>query len=182
MADPKRPTSARARPLTERERRFVEFIFTEPTATDAARKAGYSGKNAKQVAEQMLKRPAVESAIKRRQKVLANRNIATAERVIEEQARIAFAKITDAVEWDADGVTPQASKGLPEEVAAAISEVSIVDDGVKRRIAVKMHPKQPALDSLARHFGIYNDKLKIESRVLDQVREILDGSDDDGED
>lgn len=182
MADPKRPTRGRARPLTERERRFVEAYFTEPNATAAAIKAGYSAKNAKQLAEQTLKRPAVEAAIKRRQKVLASRHVATADRVIEEQAKIAFAKITDAVEWDANGVTPQPSKELPDDVAAAISEVTIVDDGQKSRVTVKMHSKQPALDSLARHFGIYNDKLRIESGVLDQVREILDGGDDDGED
>lgn len=179
MPSPRPPTRGRGRPLTERERRFVEAYFTEPSAVKAAIAAGYSAKVAGTTVTKLLKREAVLSAIERRQKVLASRNIATAERVIEEHAKIAFAKITDAVGWDAVSVTAKPSEELSDDIAAAISEVELVDDGKTARVRVKMHAKQASLDALGRHFGIYNDKLRIEGDLLDQVRALMDSPDDD---
>jgi len=167
----------RQRALTEKERRFIDAYFTEPTAEAAYIKAGYSAKTAAQGVSRFLKHPRIAAAIRKRQKVLASRNIATAERVIEEHAKIAFATITDVVSWDAASVTVTASTDIKPEAAAAIAEVEMVDDGVKARVRVKMHGKTAALDALSRHFGIYNDKLRIDGNLLDQVRAFMESPD-----
>jgi phage terminase small subunit len=79
----------------------------------------------------------------------------TAERVLEEYARIAFTTLRDIAEWGPGegGLRVKLSKDLsPAQVAAIAEIVASAKDGTIYRI--KMHDKKPVLDAMARYLGL----------------------------
>jgi Terminase small subunit len=97
----------------------------------------------------------------------------TAERVLLEYARIAFANIHDVVEWDEQGIRVTPSARLSDDARAAIAEiVASAKTGAIYR--VKLHGKKPVLDALARHLGL----LPPLRQAPDEDDERLDDSDD----
>ncbi|HTV88006.1 MAG TPA: terminase small subunit [Stellaceae bacterium] len=97
----------------------------------------------------------------------------TAERVLQEYARIAFSNINHVVEWDASGIAVKPSKELSEDVRPAIAEiVASAKTGAIYRI--KLHDKKPVLDALARHLGL----LPPLRQAPDEDDERLDDADD----
>ena len=56
-------TAAPLRPLTEKQRRFVEEYLVEPNATQAAIRAGFSERSAHQIGHEQLRVPQVAAAI-----------------------------------------------------------------------------------------------------------------------
>jgi len=81
----------------------------------------------------------------------------TIERVLQEYANIAFARITDIVEWDVT-IRVNASSALTPQQVAAIAEV-VASAGDKKPYRIKMHDKKPVLDAIARYLGMF-PKLK----------------------
>jgi phage terminase small subunit len=105
----------------------------------------------------------------------------TVERVVREYARIGFADIRRAVKWRslitevgedeetgepltraANEVALVSSDELDEDTALAIAEVAQTKDGALR---VKLHSKLGALDSLARHLGMFNDRVTVNGTI-----------------
>jgi hypothetical protein len=78
----------------------------------------------------------------------------TAERVLQEYARIAFSDMSRIVGWDATGeMQAKPSTSLSEDDAPAIAE--IVASARSRLVyRIKLHDKKPVLDALARHLGL----------------------------
>ncbi len=144
--------------LTPRQRCFVEEYLIDLNATAAARRAGYSDRSANSYAHILLKRPAVAAAVVAAQAERSERTRVTQDRVIAEYARLAFADIRRFVEWGPDGVALKASDGLDDEEARCVAEVyeTRTQHGGSRR--VKLHDKKGALDSLARHLGMFAEK------------------------
>lgn len=153
--------------LTAKEKQFVDaYMSNGGDGAAAARTAGYSPRTAKQHAHELLKKPKVAQAIRRRQKSAGDKAQVDAERVIAEFAKIGMATLKDATAWDATSVTPIPSDEIPDEVAAAIASVEQTATGVK----VKMHDKLSALANLARCLGIYDDQVTVKTDVLDRLR------------
>jgi phage terminase small subunit len=100
----------------------------------------------------------------------------TAERVVRELARVAFANLADLVKWGPDGITLADSAGLAADDTAAVAEVSDTEFKGKRTLALKLHGKQAALEILAKRFGI--DKAVAEQKddpaMIDQFYAALD--------
>lgn len=77
----------------------------------------------------------------------------TAERVLQEYARIAFADLHHIVEWGPDGLRIKSPTEMSGADIAAISEiVPGIDPGHSR---VKLYDKKAALDAIARHLGMF---------------------------
>lgn len=93
----------------------------------------------------------------------------TVERVLQEYARIAFARITDIVEWD-ERIALRPSCDLTEDEVAAIAEI-VCSAGDKKPYRIKMHDKKPVLGAIARYLGMFPNKTAAE-----------DEQDGDGED
>lgn len=110
----------------------------------------------------------------------------TNERIIEELAHIAFADITEVVEWDAaiptlipetngeyaliQGVKLKPSNELPRRVRAAISEVRQTSTG----IAIKFHSKDAALEKLARIRNMFpKEAVTVNNNTINLVDLIL---------
>ncbi len=141
--------------LTPKQERFVAEYLIDLNATQAAIRAGYSEKTAQQQGSRLLLNVLVQEAIaKGREKTAAKLEI-TKERIVEELAKIAFADIRKAVRWGkspidttSENASPNGlgiypvelvpSEEIEDEIAAAVSEVSLTQTGIK----IKMHDKR----------------------------------------
>ena len=98
-------------------------------------------------------------------KTRSERTEITQDRVLEEYAKLAFAEMGMFVEWSESGVTLKASSDLPPELRAAVAEVSQTSTERGGTVRFKLHDKKGALDSVARHLGMFKDNLGVELTV-----------------
>ena len=133
-------------------------------ATQAAIRAGYSEKTAGSQAFDLLKKPEIQNAIHDAQKKLSERTQITQERVLAEYAKIAF--LDPRKLFNDDGQIKPISE-LDDDVAAAIGGIDVIvspsdgegePDYTKK---IKLIDKKGALDSIARHLGMFKDKVEI---------------------
>lgn len=162
MANPK---------VTPKQAAFVDEYLIDLNATQAAIRAGYSEKTARSAGQRLLTNVYIQNRIAAAKAARSERTEITQDRVLQEYARIGFADIRKAVQWGPDklatetidgtqivsnGIVLTDSDDLDEDTAMAVSEVSHTKDGIK----IKMHDKKAALDSIARHLGMFVDKVE----------------------
>lgn len=149
--------------MNERQQKFAVEYIVDYNATQAAKRAGYSEKTAYQQGHMLLKNREIKAAINKALAELRERTFITADRVILEIAKMAFANISDIISWDAEGnVTIALPETLTTDQRSAISEMSKftvsipTKDGeiTKTSLKLKMHSKGDALDKLARHLDL----------------------------
>ena len=147
----------------------LEYIV-DFNGTQAAIRAGYAKRSAKQQGSRLLTYDDVQDEIKKQIEARSTRTEITADRVIQEYAAVAFGNMKDAMEWGATAIKDDQgkvlgsmpyvvlkdSKDLPQDVSAAVAEVKVVSTQHGQTVALKMHNKLPALDALAKHTGVYN--------------------------
>lgn len=152
-----------ARKMTPRQQRFVEQYVVDLNATQAAIRAGYSPKTAKQIGSKLLTKIDIQEAVAVRQIELSKATGVTAQRVITELAKIGFANMEDYMRVDENGGATMDLSALTRDQAAAISEVTSETvimghgDDVEpiRKSKIKLHAKQSALEMLGRHLGVF---------------------------
>ena len=151
--------------LTERQRVFVAEYLVDLNGRQAAIRAGYSARWAKEIGWQTLRRPAVAAAIAEAQAKRSTAIGGGAAAVLRELSAIGRANLLDYMRIGADGMPVFDLAGLDRTIAAALCEVIIEeiegsgDRRELRRIRVKMHDKIGALDRLARHHGLYRERI-----------------------
>ena len=169
--------------LSPRRQRFVEEWLADPNATQAAIRAGYSPRTAKQQGSRLLTNDDVKAAIQARQRALADQTDVSAETVVAELAGIAFADIGTYLDWSDDGVRITSRDDLPEGASRAISEISeVVTAAGQRTVRLKLHSKPDALDKLGRVLGLFVDRLHVTGQVdrplrhftVDQLEKMLE--------
>lgn len=134
--------------LNDKQRRFAEEYAVDCNGAQAAIRAGYSAKNAKRIAWQLLQNPEVAEHAKECQKRAAELAGITALGLARELKRIAFADITEFVEFAPGKMTLRDSSKVD---GRAIAEVQETEKGQK----LKLHDKLKAIDMLARMIGLY---------------------------
>lgn len=114
------------------------------------------------IASKMASQPAVANRIAEIQAQLTVRTSITAQRVLEELAKIGFANYSDFLTVDEDGRTNVDVSKLSKDQMAAIAEMQIdtSPDG-KQRIKVKLHDKRAALMDIGKHLGMFRDKIEV---------------------
>jgi len=149
--------------LTPKQEAFVQEYLVDLNATQAAIRAGYSKRTAYRTGADNLKKPQIATAIAKAKVERAKRVEITADRVLEELARIGFANVRDLFEWDEESATFISSRDLTEEQAAAVASVKAEttrytrDDGTtetKIKLELKTHDKLGALREIGKHLGI----------------------------
>lgn len=150
------------RGLTPKQQKFVDEYMIDLNATKAAIRAGYSAKRASEIGYQLLRKTTVAAAISARQKKLADKTEITAEKIINELAKIAFADMRNYATWGGRGVSLKESKDLTPDQTAAVSELSetITENGGSTRF--KLHDKKGALELLGKHLGMFKDRVELE--------------------
>ena len=74
----------RKRPeLNERQKRFVDYYLQSSNATDSARKAGYSVKNAMQIGCELLRNPKIQTALNTRLAEMESERLAETQEILE---------------------------------------------------------------------------------------------------
>lgn len=148
---------------TGKQKRFCEEYIIDLNATKAAIRAGYSPNTAYSIGNELLNKPDIKNEVDRLKTERAERTAITAEKVLTELAKIAFADITHISEWDekTGKVKIKSSNELDNLQTAAIQEVSDRVNLYGRSIKVKMHDKKGALELLGRHLALFTDKTEL---------------------
>lgn len=151
--------------LSPRHELFVAGILAGKPQSQAYIDAGYRarGNAAESEASKLVRHPKVAAEIQRRRQAAVAAAVATeqvtAERVIREAARIAFADLTQLIGIASNGdkgqfghgfVVVKSTNDIPEDLRVCIESIAQTKDGIR----VKFHSKLAALDLLAKHLGI----------------------------
>ena len=148
--------------MTPRQRRFVNEYLIDLNATQAAIRAGYSKRRASSTAWDLLhKRSGVAEAIREAMAAREKRTLITADRVLQQFARIAFADIRQLAEMGSDGLEIKSLAALNDDLAAAVAELSTNDKGIRLRLQSRIE----ALKALALHLGLFDKRLNREGRA-----------------
>lgn len=147
--------------MTDRERRFCEEYLVDLDARAAALRAGYPPGAAEGAAGWLRPgdrdyRPGVHDGVRRRMAERSRRTGITADRVLREYARVAFASVADVLDFS-DGL--RLRDGADPEVLAAVQSIKCKAsaDGRLLDCDLKLLDKLKALEVLGRHLGLFAD-------------------------
>jgi phage terminase small subunit len=148
--------------LPPKQQQFVlEYLANGFNGTQAARKVGYAAANADTQASRLLANPKIALAIAERVKKITVKREITAERVLDEIAKMAF---LDPRKLFRDGELVPIHE-LGDDTAASIAgiEVSeIKDDGfvTGQLKKIKIADKTRSLEMLGRYLKLFTDKVE----------------------
>jgi phage terminase small subunit len=171
--------------MTPKQQRFRDEYLIDLNATRAYRAAGYRGDDNVCAVEghRLLSNPKIAASIQDAMDKRSKRTAITADKVLEELAKIGFSDIRRVIKWysqtnvawvdsDADmealaedgalrfAVANQvelvSSNEIDDDTAAAIAEVSMTGTGA---LKVKLHDKRGALVDLGRHLKLFTDTI-----------------------
>lgn len=162
-------------PLLPKHARFVLEYMKDLNGTKAAVRAGYEQSSAACVSSELLQREDVQGELQRQLEAREARTLATADRVIQELALIAFSDITDFVVREDGSVTLRegAGKRATRAVQSVKRKVRIVRDRNRldgdgrpvevevEDVEIKLWDKARALEVLARHLGLLKDRVEV---------------------
>ncbi len=154
--------------------RFVDEYMIHRNASKAAEAAGYSKRSAGSIGHRLMKDAEILSEINRREALLSASTMITAERIIQEYARLALLDPLDL--FNSDG-SMKALQDIPEDARRAIGGLELREltpletpaglIAVQLR-KVKLVDKKGALDSLAKIMGMMRERvdLNVQGGVL----------------
>ena len=141
--------------LTPKQKAFAEYYIETGNATEAARKAGYKGKNLNRIASENLSKLDIKSYIDEKMKEVESKRIAKAEEVLEYLTRVLRGEETEQVV-------------VVENTGDFMSEARLVD----KELSAKDKIKAAAL--LGKRYRLFVDK--VEADVNQTV--VFEGEDD----
>ena len=143
--------------LNPKQKRFCEEYIIDLNATQASIRAGYSKKTAQRIGSENLSKPLIDKEIQNQLKKRSERTNITADMVIKELALIAFQDSANLVdEHDSFKTLHSMGTNVSRTVSEVTNRVERSNDGhVSEIIKVKTYDKKGALDSLGKHFGIF---------------------------
>ena len=156
--------------LTPKQERFVQEYLVDLNATAAAKRAGYSAKNADKIGSELLGKTRVSEAIQKAIQERSQRTEITQDMVIAELAKLGFFDIRKL--FDKDGKPLDISK-LDDDTAAALVGLDVQDisdnDGnyIGFLKKYKMADKIRALELLGKHLGTWEHQDKQQTAVED---------------
>lgn len=152
--------------MTEKQKIFADEYLIDLNATRAYRKAYPNCKkdsSADAAARKLLGNTRIKKYISDRMNERQKRTEVTQDRVLQELAYIAFARVTDYATVKDDVVKIKNTDELTEEQIRAISGIKEGKFGIE----LKLNDKEKALELLGRHLGMWNDKLDIKTPAID---------------
>lgn len=147
--------------LGDRQSKFVDEYLIDLNATQAYIRAGYSARGAEVSAHRLLRIPKVQVVLEKRMKERSVRTGITVDRVLQEYGRIAFA---DSRKFFSTSGSLVPIHQLGDDEAAVIAGMDVSrplgsDDAAPAEVLkIKLVNKLGALDSVARHLGMFLGK------------------------
>lgn len=169
--------------LNLRQQKFVDEYLKCLNATKAAILAGYSEKWAGSNADKLLKTTKIEAKIKESRDRIAKETEITQEYIIEKLKKIVNANIKDYLSYKTVLAKVGEVDGKPifdyapvidlidsaEVEGVPIKKVSISATGI---FTFELEAKQPALESLAKHIGFYEQDNLQRSDITVRIAEM----------
>jgi phage terminase small subunit len=148
--------------LTDRQKVFCKEYIIDFNASRAAHAAGYSTKTAAKTGSENLQKPEIQGEINRLTAKRTERTEITADRVVQELAKIGFASIDDLGSFTDEGeFILKSSAEMNEAGKASINSVSYTSttaQGITTgTLKVSRNDKIKALELLGRHVGAFNN-------------------------
>ncbi len=143
--------------MNAKRQKFVAEYLKDLNATQAAIRAGYTKKNAKQAGSELLSFPDVKAAVRKGQAKHSQKAELTAVRVLEELRRLAFNDIRGL--FDATGRLKDMASLTEEQAASLALEVVRTKSG--SRLKFKAIDKTKALELLAKHFSLLVERTEV---------------------
>lgn len=150
--------------LTIKQQTFIQEYLIDWNATQAAVRAGYSAKTAKEQASRLLTNVNVSAALREKKRELMEKMDLKAEDIIAELRRIGWFDIRKLFDKDGNMLHPSQ---LDDDTAAAIDALSL------GRGEMRAHSKLRALELLGRHLNLW-DK---DEEKTPRVQIVLEGRD-----
>lgn len=157
--------------LTDKQTRFAQEYIVDLNATQAAIRAGYSEKTAKEIGYENLTKPHLLNLISELRQKQIQRTELSADKVLKEYAKVAFMDIREF--YDANGRLKM-PHDLDDAAAASLAGIEIDEiygyiAGEKEKIGetkkIKLHNKLTALEALGKHLGVF-EKDNAQSRPI----------------
>ena len=183
---------AKKRELTEVEKAFCLSFAESLNLEFAAKSAGYSELEAKEMGYIMVRDPAVWKEIEMLKELRRRCFLSSEGDVVERQMRIAFSDITDYVEFsmvEAEVFNPKTKETELQMVnrvnfkdskyldGGVVSEVGTNSDGSAK---IKLESRDKALDWLTKYFNMFPlDKLKAEFEIKKAEQLVKEDAPDD---
>lgn len=167
--------------LTDKQRMFVKEYLIDLNATQAAIRAGYSQKTANEQGARMLANVSIQEEIQKEMNKRANRIEITADKVLQEIAKLAFVNVKDL--YDEKGNLKDITD-LDDNITSAISSIKVqqkagdmkislnsneapiqhIDEQVKE---IKLWDKKASLELLGKHLKLFTDvsETKIDGKL-----------------
>ena len=169
--------------LTPKQEKFCQEYLIDLNQTQAAIRAGYSDKGIRQVAHKLMMNADIQARISLLKKKREERTEITADRVLQQFCDIADYRIEDIMDFDGEECI---FKPMSEWTKAARVAVSAVKQTTETRrigleeiktvkVEFKTDDRIKALDSMARHLGIYEnfqtiDQVLTAAKALERMR------------
>lgn len=158
--------------LTWKQQRFVEEMLVDWHITHAAQRAGYSAKTARNTGWRLMRQEKTQDAIQDALQRQQERTRITADRALEEMARIAFADLRKA--FDEEG-NLKPIQDMPEDVARAIASVKVITNPAREgeeityTKQVRFWDKPKALEQIGKHFQMFVDNVNLNGNLQVEV-------------
>lgn len=132
--------------LTPKQKAFAEYYIETGNATEAARKAGYKGKNLNRIASENLSKLDIKNYIDEKMKELEDTRIAKADEVLKYLTRVIRGEETEQVV-------------VTENIGDFMSEARVVDKEISAKDKIK------AAELLGKRYRLFVDKVEKDSNV-----------------
>jgi phage terminase small subunit len=140
---------------------FIKEYLVDLNGAEAAKRAGYQQKRAREVAYQLLKKPHIKRAIDEALKARGDKIDTRAQDVIQRLRDIAFADLAEA--FDGEG-QPLPVPKMPKHLRLALSSVkasTIYAQGVDigEKLEIRLSDRIKALELLGKHLGLFSEQI-----------------------
>jgi phage terminase small subunit len=159
--------------IADKHKRFCEEYMIDLNGKQAAIRTGYSEDRAEVTASELLTREDVKVYLIELKRQASDKLEIKRERVLKEFACIAFADIRKYYDQDGNLLSPS---DLDDDAAAALAGIEVFEEfemtkGTKKKTGntkkIKIWNKLQALDSLAKHLGLFEEDNKQKTQDLD---------------
>jgi phage terminase small subunit len=161
----------KAKGLTDKQAMFAREYLIDLNATQAAIRAGYSEKTAGWIGPQLLTKTHIAIAVQEAMNSRAGRIEITADRVLQEIAKLAFSNLQDF--YDEDGGL-KAIHTLPRDVAACLltNKINLTEACAIQEI--KLHDKKGSLELLGKHLRLFADRVPEDEEPPPPTRVVIE--------